>query len=252
MADFTIEKEAPVRKFDAEEQEHRQNIAENYRKLLDGASDLDVRTAERPAPAAPEAFRAPEAPAAPAPARAPEPAVPVADNSARIHDYKAYRVSEERHTLFDDLLAQNADLVMSVPAAEVYSAPVQPPEAAAAPVAEPESDEDARPTQRTMDTLLHASETQTQSQTHVGFFSKLSSKTKIALIAVIVAVVVALAIICINSNVISSMNARIGQEQASLDELVRQYEDVEQRIQNAIDPENVANWAQQNGMTKAD
>ena len=61
-----------------------------------------------------------------------------------------------------------------------------------------------------------------------------------------------LAIICINSNVISSMNARIGQEQASLDELVRQYEDVEQRIQNAIDPENVANWAQQNGMTKAD
>ena len=84
----------------------------------------------------------------------------------------------------------------------------------------------------------------------VGFFAALSTKLKVALTVVAAAILVAVAIIFINTSVLNSMDVRISRERTSLQQLQEEYREVQQRIEDATDPENIAQWAEQNGMVK--
>ncbi len=232
MADAIIEKQA---EYVAEQEEHQKRIAENYQRLLDGASPTrEERVEERPAPVSPVI--------GPAKAEAPAPAyAPMADNAARIRDYNAYRVPAGRRTLFDDVPATSEELVMSVPAAA----------AAPAATAVAEESEDALPTPTTMAMLNRVEEAEERDEIPtVGFFAALSTKLKVALTVVAAAILVAVAIIFINTSVLNSMDVRISRERTSLQQLQEEYREVQQRIEDATDPENIAQWAEQNGMVK--
>lgn len=234
MADAIIEKQT---EYVAEQEEHQKHISENYKKLLDSASPaLKEREEERPAPA--PAYTAPEPAKAASNAQA---FVPVADNAARIRDYNAYRVPAGQRTLFDSAPAASEELVMSVPATA----------AAPATATITEDSEDALPTPTTMAMLNRVEEAEERDEIPtVGFFATLSIKLKVALTVVAAAILVAVAIIFINTSVLRSMDARINSERSSLRELQEQYREVQQRIEEATDPDSIAAWAEQNGMVK--
>lgn len=228
MADAIIEKQT---QYATEQEEHQKKIAENYRKLLDSASPTAAPFEERPAPA----YTAPETARSAAPTYA-----PMADNAARIRDYNAYRVPEGKRTISGNAPAASEELVMSVPAMAASQA---------APAAV--SEEDALPTPATM-AMLNRSNAAVEEETipTFGFFAALSTRLKVALTAVAAAILVAVAIIFINTSVLRSMDERINSERASLQQLQTHYREVQARIEDATDPASIAAWAEQNGMVQ--
>ena len=265
------------REMSREEREHRNKISANYDifRYSDNTSWADpaVRAQERYE--IPEAFRQAEeetsnrayAPAQSAPAWKP------ASNSA---------ATVVRHGgLFEDVNFINGDLVYTrdmealtmapeAPAATPAAAPVAAPApqvapadrreavAATAPSDLPATDEDAVPTRRTMDTLIRPMaamakpEATEETNLKTGVFASLSLKTKIVLASIAAAIILAIAIVCINTGLINSLDGKISNRRTRAAEEQQTYEKIVEEIESFNDPNNetVRLWAEEHGMTR--
>ena len=207
------------------EAEHQKNIAENFRRLrMDEVESLKIEEETESVPSY---------------------------ASARIAQYTAVPAPSAKRQLFADLVFKDGYIQSTAPVVEQPAAPAAPAmqEAALAPVSI--EDEDALPTPRTMDTLRHpAVQAQGESRpaAKTGVFAALSTKAKIALVTVMVAIIVAIAVICINTGLIGSLNAGIAAKEARLAELKEASQSIEDRIADYLDPDYVAEWAEEHGM----
>lgn len=157
--------------------------------------------------------------------------------------------------LFTDVEYKDHRLVRTEePSAAVTEVPVATPSAPAAPAApavkpaaEAEEDnEDLRPTRRTMD-MIHRSEVyrpEVNTEAHVGFFASLSSKVKLVLALVAVAVVAAIALVCINTGIINSLNAEIDSRRMELQGLSDYSESLNEQIREVTSDEFVDSYAE--------
>lgn len=219
---------------------------EEYRKVLySGLDVMESDVAEEFEAPVREERRSVFANVAPVgPAQPEEQPVRAAD---RLAAYHAYPAPATRRNLFEGIALRNGELVSELPAQEV---PAMNTAVAPAPVASPEvSDEDARPTPRTMAALN--SSTQTEASVRQGFFSSLSMRTKVVLLTIVTAVILAIVLICINTAVINSLDARISEKQAAVDTLTAQSESIQESIAEITDPESVRAWAEAMGMTQS-
>ncbi|MDE6676603.1 MAG: hypothetical protein K2K12_02690, partial [Clostridia bacterium] len=173
-------KTAQTEELSAAERQHNERRAE-YLKLLYAEEEPEVQAT----------------PVAAAPASA----------AQRLADYKPYSAPASNHTLFDGITYKDGELVSDVavktaPApiaqAEVFTAPAPTArvEVMPAPVYAP-AEEDALPTQRTMDTLRQGT-AEVETARRTGLFAGISTRAKIALAAVVFAIVMAIVVICIN------------------------------------------------------
>lgn len=137
------------------------------------------------------------------------------------------------------------------------------PEAAAvAPAAEPEaedgaSDEDLLPTRRTMQTLQRAYRAEDipempHEEEHVGFFASLSARTKTVLYIVAAVIVVAIALVCINTGILNSMDARIADRNSELTDLSQRYGAIREELDGFHDPNFIDEYAQSSGMIRGE
>ena len=241
MAEALLEREVTI-----EEQEHKKQISDNYRRLLDLASPTaEVEEAEAPVAGSYTAAPAP----APAPAYAPKEERPAhytidpgMENVERIAEHNRYAMyTDTRAAMYWG--AREA----SEPEAS-YSAPIEM-QPVMAPTAE-SSYEDALPTPRTMGTINHAPAPSAEYVVNekVGFFAALSTRTKLVLFALISAFIVSLVIICVNNAVLGSLNRDIAAKENRLGEIVRNTRRVEQQIEDITDPDNVDQWASDHGL----
>lgn len=232
------------------EEEHKNRIADNFRRLRfdsaeaynsardgDPVADvavMDVAAAEPEAPVAP----APAAPVAPAEEQ-------VSSAASRIAQYAPVAAPAGKQDLFAGLVFKNGKLER--PQAETA------PEAAvvAAAPASAIDEEDATPTRRTMDTLNRPAAMQSQETAvaaAVAVSPALSTKMKVALIAVIATIVLAIVLICINSSIIRSLNSDIAMREAELSSLTQATETVREQIADLTSPESIAEWAAKHDM----
>ena len=183
-----------------------------------------------------------------------------ANAAQRIADYVAYAPAKNKPRLFEGLIYKDGELIdLNAPAAAAPAvaapAPAQMPEmpaAPAAPVAAP-SEEDALPTRRTMETLRRGVEmTEEGVQTGTGLLSSLSLKTKLILCAIAAAVVLIIALICVNTGILSSANADIVVKEAQLRDLQTQYAQMQEELDYLQSPEYIDAWAQENGMVRGE
>ena len=192
------------------------------------------------------------------------------NTAQRLADYVAYPAGGKK-VLFEGLAYKNGELIdtrapapaaapapVAAPAAEAVVMPAAPafvpapaPAPAAAPVAAP-AEEDALPTRRTLDTLRHSESTLPAEQTRSNSLAALSLKTKLALCAIAAAIVLAVVIVCINTGILSAVNADIITKNARLDQLTEEYTQVQDRLDSLLDPDFIDEWAQANGMVKPD
>ncbi len=95
-----------------------------------------------------------------------------------------------------------------------------------------------------------AQEEQTEIKT--GFFAALSARTKLVLLAVTAAIVLALIVICINTAILNSINADVTNLRGKLSEQQDTYASLSEEIESLEDPnsEVVSKWAQDHGMTR--
>ena len=246
------------------EQEHRQRISENYRKLLfDNNEEWSVAEShmETRTPAAPAATatleRTPVMPVHESVSPATEETANTysVNTAQRIADYVAYAPAKGKHMLFEGIAYKNGELIDTRAAAApaVAPAPVAPPapvEVPAAPVAAPAED-DALPTRRTLDTLRRGAEmTETEGQT--GLLSSLSLKTKVVLCAIAAAVILIIALICVNTGILSSANADIIVKEAQLRDLQSQYAQMQEDLDYIQSDEFIDGWAQEHGMVRGE
>lgn len=218
----------------AEELQHIRDM-EMYRKALySSASPVDAEEEQK----------------ATEPAYSPAPA-PAAQETSYAPAYTpsyTYAPAEGRHILFEGVVLRDGEIVR--PAPEVSE-----PAASVSTVAEPApqteiEDEDALPTRRTMDTLLHSVAQQGGTERKTSLVSALSTKTKVVLLAVAFAVVLAIVLVCVNTGIISSLNANIAEKSAQANELVTKQQQLEEEIEALTDPSNVQAWAEAHGMVK--
>lgn len=262
----------------AAEQEHTSRISENYRKLLfDNSETWATASAENethaesyaaPATATATLERTPVMPVhesvAPAEPAQKEQAQDFSANTAhRLADYVAYAPAQGKRMLFEGLTYKNGELIdtraaaaapavapapVFAPAAPAY-APVQAP---AAPAVKP-SEDDALPTRRTLDTLQRGAEmTQTEDQTRSGLLAALSLKTKLILCAIAATIVLIIALICVNTGILSAANAEIVVKEAQLRDLQSQYTQMQEELNYLQSDEYIDAWAQQNGMVRGE
>lgn len=262
----------------AAEQEHTSRISENYRKLLfDNSETWATASAENethaesyaaPATATATLERTPVMPVhesvAPAEPAQKEQAQDFSANTAhRIADYVAYAPAQGKRMLFEGLTYKNGELIdtraaaaapavapapVFAPAAPAY-APMQAP---AAPAVKP-SEDDALPTRRTLDTLQRGAEmTQTEDQTRSGLLAALSLKTKLILCAIAATIVLIIALICVNTGILSAANAEIVVKEAQLRDLQSQYTQMQEELNYLQSDEYIDAWAQQNGMVRGE
>lgn len=262
----------------AAEQEHTSRISENYRKLLfDNSETWATASAENethaenyaaPATATATLERTPVMPVhesvAPAEPAQKEQAQDFSANTAhRLADYVAYAPAQGKRMLFEGLTYKNGELIdtraaasapavapapVFAPAAPAY-APVQAP---AVPAVKP-SEDDALPTRRTLDTLQRGAEmTQTEDQTRSGLLAALSLKTKLILCAIAATIVLIIALICVNTGILSAANAEIVVKEAQLRDLQSQYTQMQEELNYLQSDEYIDAWAQQNGMVRGE
>lgn len=262
----------------AAEQEHTSRISENYRKLLFDNSEtwatasteneMHAESYAAPATATATLERTPVMPVhesvAPAELTKTEQAQDFSANTAhRLADYVAYAPAQGKRMLFEGLTYKNGELIdtraaaaapavapapVFAPAAPAY-APVQAP---AAPAVKP-SEDDALPTRRTLDTLQRGAEmTQTEDQTRSGLLAALSLKTKLILCAIAATIVLIIALICVNTGILSAANAEIVVKEAQLRDLQSQYTQMQEELNYLQSDEYIDAWAQQNGMVRGE
>lgn len=254
-------KVANGREITKEEREHARNMSANYDFLRysDGAPWTS--------PAVREKQREETASKAPA------------TNSAakeRIDSYRAPVASARNHALFENYAYVDGELLCKDPETEVMT-PVFEEKTAAKPAmgdvfaapansvateegqnAEESSEDDALPTRRTMETVIRpaaAVQEVTVTDTKTGFraaMASLSAKTKAVLISVAVAILLAIVLICINTSIISSLDSDISKLRGRAAEEQQNYETLRKESDLYTDPESdiVAEWAENNGMTK--
>ncbi len=212
--------------------EHFNRISENYKRIFSDAvtEKADVLVEERT-----------EAPAK-------EARADTAGNDFRslLADYRPVTADPASHrALFEGLEYKEGELIGDLSA----YVDTQPAEAeAAAPAVSAE--EDAMPTPRTMGMLHAAALSQTQEKENVGVFARLSASVKVALAVVCSAIALAFILVCVNSGIIRSLNAKTQSKQSELTELQQQYDEVQAEIEAVTDPANIAEWAQSNGYTR--
>ncbi len=153
--------------------------------------------------------------------------------------------------LFDGLLYRDGRLVnANAPVADPVTEPAYAPEPVRVPEYDPSyipSEEDALPTRRTMESIRPVQ--QTMEKENVGFFASLSAKTKLALAVVATVLVLMIALVCINTAIINSLNANIEYREAMISQLVETSNGIQTEIAEITDPSNIASWAQEQGMT---
>lgn len=271
--------EREERRVTQEEREHAKNIPENYRKLLfddeetTGVVKAQYRQSARPAqPVATATIERTLSPAreavSPAQQSVEQPVRPVhisaqstayahdltTNTARRIADYVAYEPNDHRPALFDNIEYKNCEIVQKPQAsAATITAPVTPvaPVAPApAPVYVPD-EEDALPTQRTLETLRRASAMQApEVSENVSLLSMISTKAKVAICAIAVAIVAVIALICINTGILSAANAEILNKEARLNELQQTYTQMQEEIDYLMSDEYIDGWAQEHGMVR--
>ena len=240
-------REARARAEEREAREFNGRISENYARIFGG----EPYASEQPA-------AAPQAAAASAPVLEKAYAAPAADFDAdmtarRISQYVPVR-SIEKKGLFDGLSYKDGVLYDAAAVAAPVEIPVSAPALAPAPMPAPaaaeEEDEDARPTSRTMETLRRreAVSAEPQSRQTFGAAYELTNKAKLLLAAIALVVVVALAIICVNTSVLSTLSTELGTLETAAETLRAQAMSIEQSIDAVQSFENVAEFAQQMGM----
>ena len=111
------------------------------------------------------------------------------------------------------------------------------------------AEEDALPTRRTLDTLRR-SDSAAEEQTRTNALAALSLKTKLVLCAIAAAIILAIVIVCINTGLLSAVNADILAKNARLEELTRNYTQIQEDLDAIRDPSNIDEWAQENGMVR--
>ncbi len=219
MADSTLTRE---------EREHKEKIAENYQKILDGASPATVEREYAPERTYPRYVATP---------------APTSSNAARIADYTAHPAPATKKVLFEDVTYRGQELIMRAPVA-MPAAPVRPavlPETAPAAADE----EDALPSRRTMETLNRAPEAETKK---VGFFAALAPRTRTTLIALASCIVVFLVMIIVNAAILSSLDSQITAQEMENARLEQQQNDLQGEIDHLRDSDTIADWAQAHGM----
>ncbi len=188
-----------------------------------------------------------------------------APETAKVRDYApvepapaAEAPAQERKGLFEDLLFKNGQLIdTSAPEtpsmtveAPVYDPSYQPetdyipafePSAPAAPAAD---DEDAKPTPRTMSHQNVAEQKQT------GMLAALSMRTKLVLAAVAAVIVLLLAVVCINTAIINSINEDVAAREEELTRLTEEMNGIDSEIERLTSPEYVETWAIEHGMSR--
>ena len=284
MANTAIMEDTATRREDrrderrtAAEQEHKSRISENYRKLLfdnneewtaAGSQTLsNAQSAPAAAPAATATLeRTPVMPVHESVATdAQEQTNEYSANTAqRLADYVAYAPAKGKRMLFEGIAYKNGELIdmNAAPAPAAAAAPAvapapvfapAPAEVPAAPVSAPAAEDDALPTRRTLDTLRRSAEmTETQEQTNTGFLSALSLKTKLLLCAIAAAVVLIIALICVNTGLLSAANADIVGKEAQLRELQARYAEVADDLDYYQSEEFINEWADSNGMVRGE
>lgn len=263
MANLLLEREIQIRQAEqqeavrkdvsAAESEHSRRISENYKKLI--SSEAGQRTQSLYESAGEynilRDYASPKGTVdvidyAPAPVAAPE-EIPSA--AQRFADYKPVSATPatKRRLLFEGLSYKDGELLGAEPVA-AEAAPV------AAPVTEPDED-DALPTRRTMNTLKRASaqmaEAEAEEGKQVALSQMLSSKAKVVLAAIALVIIVAIAVICINTSILSSLDAQIADIQAVNAELQANEAAVQEAIAEVTSRENVVEWALSQNMVIA-
>ena len=235
------------RAISTEEREHSDHISENYRRLLfdnaeswSSAAESAVPTLERQSIRT-EAY-APVRETAPVHESVREETAEISPSNTaqRLADYVAYPAGSKK-VLFEGLAYKNGELIDT-------RAPAQAPKAAVAPVQAP-AEEDALPTRRTLDTLRR-SDSAAEEQTRTNALAALSLKTKLVLCAIAAAIILAIVIVCINTGLLSAVNADILAKNARLEELTRNYTQIQEDLDAIRDPSNIDEWAQENGMVR--
>ena len=162
-------------------------------------------------------------------------------------DVYGYAPIEERAPTYEEELYRQGVLMEAslAPEREYIEMPVYSP--SYTPVSPAEDEEDALPTRRTLDTVRHKQETENSAAS--GMFAALSSKTKIVLAAMTAAVVLLLAVICINTAILNKINAGVATREKQVVELSETLNDLENQISDITSPENIENWAAEHGMT---
>ena len=285
VADDTRREE---RRVTQEEREHAKNIPENYRKLLFDEEDAQkvtdhythpsyptihassAATIERtvaPAPQAQPVYQPvhqqpvyqPASQPVVRPAHISEPVTPAQDYSSntarRLADYVAYEPAKTgKRVLFDNITYKDYEIVEKQPAASVAApapitrtAPVYAP--VTAPVTAPAED-DAMPTARTMGTLQRASVRAAEAEGQAGVRSVLSLRAKIVLGAIAAAIVLFIALICVNTGILSAANAEAAAKEARLQELRETYAEMQEDLDYLMSDEYIDAWAEANGMIR--
>ncbi len=217
---------------------HRKRGSEIYREVF-GQKDFkpeDVTAAfSMPAPSANAAVLT-EAPAS-------APAAPEAP--ARRELFSNYEYKD--HTLYRTDVTE--DTATAIPEAAPAFRPETVPEA---------ENEDLLPTRRTMEMLQRGAlyrpdtETEMKQEERVGFFASLSAKTKMVLAIVSALIVVAIALVCINTGIINSIKSGITSKEEELRGLTEYSEELNGRIEEVTDPAYVDDYAEHElGMTRS-
>lgn len=176
----------------------------------------------------------------------------------RIADYRAYSAPAQSHKLFENVVykdgmwqeAEGDVLTAPAPAVSPRATTVEMP----MPTLAPDSEEDATPTRRTMETLNRA-ESETAASVKPHLFSVLSTKAKIALVSVICAIIFALVFICVNTAILKSINANNDSLRSQLQEQRETHQRLTEQVNEMENSEGsyverVEEYAQANGMVK--
>ncbi len=230
-------------------EEHNRRSTESYKMLVsESFAAASAPVTEAPVKEAPVEEKAPEAEAF-APVAEPEVVeeTPVVSGYAQAAaDYRAVEMPAGRKQLFDGIEYKNGELVREVAAPEIQDGITITPS---------KEDEDALPTRRTLETLarpaaLVTAEPEAKAEEHVGFLAALSTRTKVALVAVALTIVVLFVLVIVNTVFLGGLDASIAAKQAELSSLTETSQSLHDQIGSVTDPSFVDDWAVKMGMQR--
>ncbi len=235
------------------------------------ASTATIERRVAPAPQPQPAYRPAEQPQIRPAHISAAPVTPAQDYSSntarRLADYVAYEPAKTgKHLLFDNITYKDYEIVEKPQASATVAAPARPAAPAYAPTAAPvyaparpaapvyaPAEEDALPTQRTMDTLRHATaRADFAEESETNILSMLSTRAKVAICAIAAAIVLAIVLICVNTGILNAANAEIYVKEAELQNLQETYTQMQEEIDYLMSDEYIDSWAEQNGMVRGD
>lgn len=235
------------------------------------ASTATIERRVAPAPQPQPAYRPAEQPQIRPAHISAAPVTPAQDYSSntarRLADYVAYEPAKTgKHLLFDNITYKDYEIVEKPQASATVAAPARPAAPAYAPTAAPvyaparpaapvyaPAEEDALPTQRTMDTLRHATaRADFAEESETNILSMLSTRAKVAICAIAAAIVLAIVLICVNTGILNAANAEISVKEAELQNLQETYTQMQEEIDYLMSDEYIDSWAEQNGMVRGD